>query len=148
MRRKIKKRKEAQNVRNASRKAAQIVGTNKIVLQIGKSIQIVNSLVVCKLATSVILGYDFCDAHVEAIKPRLTVFETDDRSTVPIIRQPSKPNKTVPPSEEQEFNKPRKRASTKRKTTKPVLLKPETQTWVEVTTKRSVTVFVDPYTPL
>lgn len=72
-----------------------------MVVQIDTSTQVVMFLVAEKLATPVIVGWDFCDIHVEAIKPRLTIVEIDGGSTVPMIRQPSKPNTTIPLREEQ-----------------------------------------------
>lgn len=74
--RKIEKNYDAPNVRNASCRAASIVGTIELV-QIGKSTKIVNFIVVEKLTTSVVLGSDFCEFHVETIKTRLMVIEMD-----------------------------------------------------------------------
>lgn len=50
--------------------------------------EIVKILVAEKLATSVILGCDFCYKNVAVIGPRLAIVEMDDESTVPIVRQP------------------------------------------------------------
>ena len=136
MRKEIRKIKDEPNIRNASGKSVPIVGTIDLMVQIGTSSEYVKFYVAENLATSVILGCDFCDRHVEAIKPRLAIVEMDDGSTVPIVRQPSKPNTNIPLPDEQNFTSRKKRESTKIKTTGVVKLQPATQTWVEVTTKR------------
>lgn len=69
----------------------------------------------------------------------------DDGSTVPIILQQSKPKTALTLPEEREFNKRSHLVSTKIKMTRHVRLKHSTQTWVEVTTKREVTILVDSY---
>lgn len=71
----------------------------------------------------------------------------DDRSTVPIVRQPSKSNTVIPLREEQQFFTRKNRSSHKIKTTKRVSLKLETPACIEVTTKRYGTILVDPYQP-
>lgn len=128
MRRKIKKIQDVPNVRNASGRAVPIVGTIKLVVQIGTSTHMLNVLIAENFGTSVIVGCDFCDVHVESIKPRLTIVERDERSTVRTIQQTSKPNTTVPLPEEQNFDTRRKRSSAQIKTTKRLRLKPATQT--------------------
>lgn len=99
----IRKLKDEQKIHNASGKTIPIVGNIYLIVQIGTSTKVVNFLVPEKLATSVILGCYICDRHVETIKARLAIVEIDDGYTVPIVRQPSKPNKHVPIPEEQCF---------------------------------------------
>ena len=124
MRKEIHTLKDEPNIRNASGKSVPIVGTIDLMVQIGTSSEFVTFYVSENLATSVILGCYFCDHHVEAIKPRLTVVEMDDGSMVPIVRQPSKPNANLPLPEEQTFTPRKKRQSTKIKTTRSVKLQP------------------------
>lgn len=111
MRVNIRKLDDIQDVRNASGKSSPIVVTIELTVQIGTSTQVVIVILVEKLATSLIVGFNFCDVLVEATKPRLMIVEMDDGYTVPIIRQPFKLNKTVPLSEEQRCA-PRKNRST------------------------------------
>ena len=148
MRKEIRPLKEAPNVRNASGKAVPIAGTIDLVTQIGTTSECVSFLVAEKLATSVILGCDFCDQHIDAIKPRLATVTMDDGSTVPIIRQPSKANTSTPLPDAQCFSTRKDKTSPKIKTTRRVKLTAATQTWVEVVTKRDGTILVDPHMPL
>lgn len=126
VRRTIRRGNGVPNVRNASRKAIPFFRAIGPVVQIVTSTKIVNFFVVEKLAKSVILVCDFCDVHAEAIKPIITVVDMDDVLTVPIIRQPLKPNTDVPLLEEQEFKKQRNLVPTKIKTVNRVRLKPAT----------------------
>lgn len=80
---KVKKQNDVPNVTNANEKSVPIVGTIEIVIQIGTSTRIVNFIVVENLTTSVILGCEFFDVHVEAIKTKQMVVEIDAGSTVP-----------------------------------------------------------------
>lgn len=59
MRKKIKKRNDVLTHRNAGGKAVPTVGTIELFVQIGTSTMIVRFLVVEKIATSVILGFNF-----------------------------------------------------------------------------------------
>ena len=45
--------------------------------------------VVDRLATDVILGCEYCDDHVEAIRPRKREVVLDDGTVIPIVRRPS-----------------------------------------------------------
>lgn len=73
--------------------------------QIGTSSEHVTFFVADKPATSVITGFQFCDRLFEATKHRLQTVKMDDGSTVPILRQPSKPNTNIPLSDEQCFTR-------------------------------------------
>lgn len=135
MRTKIWELEDITFVRNASGKSAAIVETIDVVVYIRTNTPLVNLCVSKKLDTSVILRCDFCDVHVEAIEPRLTIVEMEDVSTVPIICQPSNPSTTVPIAEEQRFTLQENRITSKIKTTKHGRLKTAIQTCVELTTK-------------
>lgn len=64
---KLRKSYDIPDVINASSKSRSVVGTNKLIVQIGTSKEAVNFLLAAKFATSVILGCNFCDVHVEEI---------------------------------------------------------------------------------
>lgn len=65
-------------------------------VQIGTSYEHVTFFVTDKLSVSVMLGFDYYDHHVEAIKPQLAIVEMDYESTVPIIKQLLNPHSNVP----------------------------------------------------
>lgn len=92
IKRKMKKRNDVPNVRTSIEKAVPIFTTIDLILKIRTGPYTVNFLAVKKLETSAIFVCDFCDFHVKAINPRLTVVEMDDCLTVPINRHPSKTN--------------------------------------------------------
>ena len=133
------------NVRNASGSSVPIAGTIDLVVQVGESIEHVNFLVAKKLATSVILGCDFCDRHVESIRPRDRTVVMDDGSTVPIIRKSSASvGDDTKGTVEEELAPAAPRCSPRIRVTKRVKLQPDTQTWVEVVTKRQGLILVEP----
>lgn len=74
----IRKQFSAMNVWNEIGKALPIVVTIKRMVRIVTSTEFVNFLVVDLLATSVIVGCDFCGRHVDAVKPRLVIVQMDD----------------------------------------------------------------------
>lgn len=94
----------APNVCNASRKPVNIVGTIYLMVQIGRSMELVSYLITDRLTTYVIFGFDFCHRLVQSIKPRLATIEMADGSTLPSVRKPSKANTDVQIPEEQHFS--------------------------------------------
>lgn len=52
--------------------------------------EIIRFNVAKRLATAIIIGWDFCNEHIEAIRPRKCEIELADGTVVPIIRQPDK----------------------------------------------------------
>lgn len=58
------------NIRNAGWKPVSVVGDINLVFQISNVSVEVPFYVLEGLATSVILGCDYCNTHVEAIRPR------------------------------------------------------------------------------
>lgn len=103
------------DVQNTSAKSVSIIGTIELIVQIGTSRKAVNFLITETFATSVIFVCNFFDIHGEAITPRLTIFEMDGGSMAPIIRQPFKPNTTVPIPDEQCFTTQKERANQRKK---------------------------------
>jgi len=144
LREEIKPLTDEANVRNASGKPVHIRGTITLSVNLGCRTDEVTFMVVDNLATAVILGCDYCDKHIEAIRPRRRMVEMDDGCMVPIVRNPSKANTDVPFPEEQQFVKHRDRISPKVKATKRTRLHPGMQTWVEVTTDREGTIMIEP----
>ena len=135
----------ASNVRDASNRRVNIIGTVNLTCQVGMRTDIVRFNVVEKLGTDVIIGCDYCDKHIEAIRPRKRVVEMDDGTTVPIIRKPSgRSIDSVPLPEEQEWIPAKGRRGGKVHVTESVTLPPETQTWVKVRTEEHGLVMIDP----
>ena len=77
---------EQVRVRDANNRRLNILGTVELNVRIGNREDKVNFYVVERLATDFILGCDFCDRHVEAIRPRKRLIELDDGTTIPIVR--------------------------------------------------------------
>lgn len=148
MQRKIGKLDEPLNIRNESGKDVTMFANINLMLQIGKSRELVILIVADWLAASVIIWSHFCYRHVKSIRPHLTIVEMEDWSKVPIVGQPFKTNTSLPIQEKQRFSSMKNRYSCKIKTPKRVLLKPVTQTWIEVITKREYTMIVDHYETL
>ena len=61
-------------------------GKITLAMELGKRFEAVSFYAVESLCTQVLLGCDFCDKHVESIRPLKRVVELDDGTTVPIIR--------------------------------------------------------------
>lgn len=72
----------------------------------------------------------------------------EDGSTVSIIQKPSKSNSKVQLPEKQQFSRREKTFFSQHQDNNRVRLDHATQTWVEVATKRSETILVDPHKPL
>lgn len=72
----------------------------------------------------------------------------DQGSTIPILRQTSKANTDGPLPEEQLLSKTKSHSSPNLKMAKRVHIKPETKTWIEVTTQREGPILVVHYQPL
>ena len=132
-------------VRDANNRLLPIVGKVALFVRLGSRLERITFYVSDRLAAPVILGCDFCDTHVEAIRPRRRVVELDDGTTVPIVRRPQKRSAKAPPlPEEQQYVPPPGRASTKITAVTPTLLPPESQTWVSVKTDRHGLILVEP----
>ena len=66
------------DIKKASGKPVPIAGTIRLSIQFGAKTEEVQLLVAEKLATDIILGYDYCDQHIEGIKPRRRIIEMDN----------------------------------------------------------------------
>lgn len=92
-----------------------------------------------------ILRCDFCDKPVETIRPRAHTFELDGGKTVPIILKPSQRPQDAPPlRENQEFIPRHKHVSPKIQPVNRVVLPAESQTFIQIKTKREGLILVTP----
>ena len=131
----IKPLHSAVRIKDANNRALVVAGRINLSCQIGSRKDIVTFYVVDRLATDVILGCDYCDRHIEAIKPRKRLVELDDGTTVPIVRRPDKrKNDSVPLPDEQVYAPAKGRINDKITTFEEKRLEPDTQTWVKVVT--------------
>ena len=80
-------------IRDAGNRRVALRGTINLTVELGTRVEVVPFLVVDRLSTQVILGCDFCDKHVESIRPRQRVIVMDDGTTVPIVRQHHRENR-------------------------------------------------------
>ena len=98
------------NVKDANNRRVSIAGTVNLTVQVGTRSEIVKFNVVERLGTDVILGCDYCDKNVKAIRPRNLLVELDDGTSVPILKQPeSRAKDLVPLPEAQEYITPKRR---------------------------------------
>lgn len=97
LRKKIKPLINDHKIRQARCKRLKIFGTIRLALSLESKRTFVNFRVAEILATSVILGCDFSDHHMKAIRPRKSIFELDDGATVPIVLKKSSHSPQAPP---------------------------------------------------
>lgn len=96
-----------------------------IAIKIVNRVEMMNWNVVERIATNILLGWNYCDRHVESIKPLQQIEELGDWITVPITRNDwGRSHNEVPLSEAQRLPKRTKRASTKIEVSHPVTLQP------------------------
>ena len=132
------------DIKNATGKPLPIAGTLRLSVQIGSKMEEVQLLVAEELETAIILGCDYCDEHVECIKPRRRIIGMDDGSMTPIVRRASRSQVEALLPEEQVDEERRKRISPKIKVTKFTRLPPGSQTFVTVRTQRGRMITVEP----
>ena len=145
----IRKDPTAPKIIDANKRKVEIDGVIDLSVNIGGRVETVRFNVVPRLAVDVIIGCDFCDKHIEAIRPRKRLVELDDGTTVPIVRLPSKrATGSIPLPDEQQYVPPDRRASNKVKVVERTVLAPESQNWVQVTTDCEGLVTIAPYGPL
>ena len=81
------KKKSTPELYDAKKNPLEVTGTIDLTVQLGTRTLVTPFLVVPKLAVPALLGADFCDEHVEAIRPRRRIVELDDGTTIPIVRR-------------------------------------------------------------
>ena len=134
------------NVKDANNRRVVITGTINLAVQVGTRQDVVKFNVVERLGTDIILGCDFCDKHVEAIRPRKRLVELDDGSSVPILKRPEgRAKNAIPLPAEQEYVSPKGRSSDRVYSTQKVVLKPGQQNWITVKTPQSGLVSIEPH---
>ena len=140
----IKPLRSSVKIKDANNRSINVIGTVNLTCEMGSRREIVTFYVVERLATEAILGCDFCDRHIEAIRPRKRIVELDDGTTVPIVRRPDKrKNDTVPLPDEQVYIPATKRVDNKIIVYEEKKLLPQTQTWVRVVTNKHGLIMVD-----
>jgi len=132
-------------VKDANNRSLNILGTISLQVQVGSRAEAISFYVVERLATSVILGCNFCDKHVEAIRPRLRLVEMDDGTTIPIIRRPEAARlNDAPIPEEQRWVPNKRRSSRGINVVETTVLQPGEQTWVKVASPAHGLILVEP----
>ena len=125
------------NIGDANNKPLSMLGIIDLLVRLGTYLVKVDFIVCDRLAAPVILGCEYCDRFVEAIRPRKKLVELEDGSTIPITRRSlTRPPRAPPLLPSQEFVKSPGRTSPKVKVAKAIELPPESQTWVTVTSQR------------
>lgn len=95
-----------------------------------------------KLATPMILGSNYVDNHIEAIKPRKCSVEMSNEEIFPIIFNPSaiySAARNLPEKKQYVLNKGRILNKIK-----PVTLQLDTETWVPVRCKKAGLIIIEP----
>ncbi len=132
-------------VRDANRRQLHLCGTIQLLVTIGTRSQLVTFYVADHLAAPVILGCDFCDDHVEAIRPRKRVIELADGTTVPIIRAPKRRDSAMIIQTAEVRSKPARGSSSKVVLHQDVELPAHSQSWVSVTSKKAGLILLEPH---
>lgn len=133
---------ETVTLRNASNKPIYTLGVAHLDVNLGSGRHRVTFIVCDKLATDVLLGCEYCDKYIEAIKPRKREVELDDGTTVPIIRNPSARSTRSVPLPPDQRTAPFVPRSRKIWAARKYILKPGTHTPIEVACRQSGTVMV------
>jgi len=81
------KKKSTPELYDANKNPLEVTGTIDLTVQLGTRTLVASFLVVPKLAVPALLCADFCDEHVETIRPRRRIVELDDGTTIPIVRR-------------------------------------------------------------
>ena len=81
------KKKSTPELYDANKNPLEVTGTIDLTVQLGTRTLVAPFLVVPKLAVPALLCADFCDEHVETIRPRRRIVELDDGTTIPIVRR-------------------------------------------------------------
>jgi len=114
---------------DANERQVEVDGVIELSVIIGGRVESVQFNVVPRLAVDVIIGCDFCDKHIEAIRPRKCIVELDDGTAVPIVRRPDKrPAGAIPLPDEQVYIPTGRRPPNKVRLEEEITLAPESQT--------------------
>ena len=111
------------DVRDANNKRVRIEGSIYLFVKVGSCTESVRFNVVDKLGTEIILGCEYLDKYVEAIRPRRGIIEMVDGTEANIIRRTlGRFANKHSINEEEEFKPPKHRSSKKVSLTKSVTL--------------------------
>ena len=112
------------DIRDANKGRVRSLGVVTLRVQLGLYQSRVDFVVCERLSVPIILGCDFCDRHIEAIRPRSKEVELEDETKVPIIKAATKRSReSVPLPRAFAFPTHRERISTKVKLTEPYRLR-------------------------
>lgn len=137
------------SVRDASDRLVSIVRTIELSVIVGSRSAVVKFTVVERVGTEIILGFNFSDAHVEAIRSWWRVIKLADGTSEPIFKEPQKLSiDMVLIPEDQEYTAPRSRPNLKVFVRKTVILEPWPQNRVTVTTLQAGLLQIEPYRKL
>ncbi len=137
--------KEDIRIKDANNRSLQLLGTINLHCQVGTRAITIPFYVVERLATDVILGCDFCDKHIVAIRPRQRKVDLDDGTSLPIIRRPeTRRFGDVPLPEAQRYVPAKGRAKRDITVAEPVTVQPDQQSWVTVETDVRGLILVEP----
>lgn len=137
------------DIRDANKRPIKSLGTIKLVVQLGNHVVMLPFIVCTTLAAPVVLGCDYCDRFVEAIRPKNREVELDDGSTVPIVRRPLKrSNAAAPLPPSQEYEAPKGRTSPRIRVSQMTVVPPQHQAWITVTTAKHGLVVIQPNSAL
>ena len=75
-------------INDANGRPLAIVGTIPLYVRMARYVVKVDFIVCDRLAADIVLGCDFCDRYIEAIRPRQRAVELEDGTLVPIVRKP------------------------------------------------------------
>ena len=132
------------NICDANGNPLSMMGRLKLVTRLGSSLVLVDFVVCRTLAADAILGADFCDRYVEAIRPRKKLVELDDGTTVPIVRNPSRWRSRENPMPAGLKPDKSTRGSQKIRVTETRDIPAASQTWINVQCDRFGTIVVQP----
>lgn len=91
---KIKNRPDAPRIRDASSKRISVSGKIELMVEFWSRVEVISLKFVKSLATKVILGFDFCDKHVESMNPWKKTVQLDDGTQVPSCEELENDQKT------------------------------------------------------
>ena len=138
----IRPNREGVRIKDAGNRNVKTAGKISLTVMSGNRVENISFYVVEHLTTQVILGWDFRDKHVEAIKPRERLVEMDDGTTVPYLRTSVRKANAVPLPPDQELVPKKRRQSKRLEVAKAVFMQPRTQTWVRVISEREGLVLI------
>ena len=134
-------------MRGANGRPLQTVGVTTLHVRVGTEGDRQQFIVCEQLAVDVILGCQFCDQYVEAIRPRDRTVVLNDRSVVPIEQMSISRAKRAAQGkpEAQSLATPKKEnPDIKLRVSRPAVIQPGTQAWVNVQCPSTGVIYIEP----